>query len=148
MKRILHCIRYEQPISLELLYKRMAPLWDRQVASSYVRDQVNERLEKMRDAVKLIHGYYTLVNFMEAQARTAGDREIDQIYPDELEADLAFVIQQAYGMERQEVITATARMMGYQRTGQKIISHLNEALDRLQAKNKITIVHDKVQWKE
>ena len=68
MKRILHCIRFEQPICIDLLYKRMAPLWNRQIASSYVRDRVNEHLEKMQDVVIAIHGYYTLVNFTEVKA--------------------------------------------------------------------------------
>lgn len=148
MKRILHCVRHEQPISQELLYRRMAPLWNRQVVSSYVREQVDGRLEQMRGEVRLIDGFYVLSDFRAAQPRTAGDREIDQIALEELEADLAFVIRRAFGMERQEAITVTARMMGYQRTGPKIISRLGEALERLRAAGKITIVHDKVQWRE
>ena len=51
-------------------------------------------------------------------------------------------------MERQEVITTTARLMGYQRTGSKIIGRLEEALEQLQKQEQITIVHDKVQWRE
>lgn len=148
MRRILHCIRCEQPISAGLLYKRMAPLWGRQIASSFVRNQVNGRIEQMQDAVRLQDGYYVLADFRQAQPRMAGDREIDQIFPEELEADLAFVIRQAYGMERQEAIAAAARVMGYQRSGPKIIAFLSNALDRLQSKGKITIVQNKVQWKE
>jgi hypothetical protein len=126
----------------------MAPLWGRQIASSFVRDQVNGRIEQMQDAVRLQDGYYVLADFRQAQPRMAGDREIDQIFPEELEADLAFVIRQAYGMERQEAIAAAARVMGYQRSGPKIIAFLSDALDRLQSKGKITIVQNKVQWKE
>ena len=148
MRRIMHCISWEQPISQELLYKRMAPLWDRQVVSNYVRDQVNLRIEQLGDEVRLVDGYFVLKDFREAQARTAGDRDIEQISILELVADLAFVIQQSIGMERQDIISTVARLMGYQRTGSRIISRLNVAMEQLYDNGKITIVRNKVQWKE
>ena len=147
-RRILHCIRYEQPICAELLYKRMAPVWGRKVVNAYVRERVQAQLDALRDEVLQRDGYYVLSDFREAQARTAGDRDIDQIAMDELKADLAFALRQAYGMGRQEAITSAARLMGYQRTGPKIIARLGEALDALCAEGRLTIVHDKVQWRE
>lgn len=147
-RRTMHCIRCEQPISPELLYKRMAKVWDRKMVNAFVRDRVNEQLKALGDDIRQVEGFYVLSGFEAPEARTAGDREIDQISIAELEADLSFVIRQAFGMTRQEVLTSTARLMGYQRTGSRIISRLNEALERLCTRHKITIVHDKVQWME
>lgn len=58
------------------------------------------------------------------------------------------VISNSFGIERKQLILETARIFGYDRTGNKIVTHMNEAINFLVKKGKIRILDEKIQLVE
>ena len=58
------------------------------------------------------------------------------------------VISDSFGIERRQLVLETARIFGYDRTGNKIVMHMNDAIDFLVTKGKIRILYEKIQLLE
>ena len=65
------------------------------------------------------------------RAPSDGAREIEHIWPGELESGLLHVVDACFGIDREEAVTATARAFGFSRVGETIREALNSIVDSL-----------------
>ena len=146
---ILHIIGIEQPVHMDVLYQRMAPHCGRTKVTSAVRQTVDMNLALLvGQEVTLQEDFCTLSGCTEIHARKAGSREIEQISIPELTQVMRTLLQASYGLSRNEAISEAARLLGFARTGPRILARLEAVLQTLLQSGQITIVRNKIQWKE
>jgi hypothetical protein len=61
------------------------------------------------------------------------------IAPEELEAAVVLALRQQYGLKAEAAVEATARVMGFARTGGKLKSAIEEAIRRLEERGEIRL---------
>ena len=145
---ILHYIQAEQPLHMDVLDQRMAPHYNREKATSVVKNMVREELSPLIGRYVVVEDDFCMLKSCSTvTARKAGGREVEQISFRELTEVMKTLLQATFGLSTGDVIQESARLLGYSRTGQRIESRLHETLDRMQQQGLVTIVKDKVQWK-
>lgn len=149
---IYYIVKTEQPIHIELLYRRMAGAYGNEKATKPVRESVDQVIKrKLRGEVKVVESFVILSNLNEIKVRIPNGsfkRDVEYIPKQEIARAMMAVISNSFGIERKQLILETARIFGYDRTGNKIVTHMNDAIDFLVTKGKIRILDDKVQLME
>lgn len=146
-------VRVEQPLHMELLYRRLAGAFGNEKATAPIKRTVDEAIkQRMQGEVRIENDFITLTSFRNVIARrsSAGspDRNIEHISRDEIVEVMKKVLYGAYGMERNTLIFETARVFGFVRTGVNIRCSMNEAIDYLEKQNVVRISDDKIQLVE
>ena len=149
---IYHIVKTEQPIHIELLYRRMAGAYGNEKATKPVRESVDRVIKyKLRGEVKKKEDFLVLSDFREIKVRIPNGsfkRDVEYISKQEIAKAMLAVISDSFGIERRQLVLEAARIFGYDRTGNKIVVHMNEAINFLVAKGKIRILDDKIQLLE
>ena len=73
-------------------------------------------------------------------------RTIIQIAPEELQAAILLVVQHSVGIGVQSLLSETAKVFGFNRTGDKIKDVLLEQLQSLEASGQVNIHEDVVSF--
>ena len=151
--RILAVVKVEQPIHIDLLYRRLADAFGMTKATQSVRDTVDEAIRKrMQDEVYISDDFVYLSNFSKVKVRRsdlgAADRIIEYISIPEIAAAMERILVGTIGMERSVLCSEAAKVFGFERNGPKIKQRTNEAVDYLVRKQKISVVEEKVQLLE
>lgn len=146
-------VRVEQPLHLELLYRRLASAFGNEKATAPIRRSVNNAITaRMNGEVKIHKEFITLASFENVLARRSligvPDRNIEHISMLEIAEVMKKVLQGTFGMERNALIVETARVFGFERTGVNIKRAMNEAIDYLVDQQVIRICDDKIQLVE
>lgn len=146
-------VRVEQPIHMELLYKRVGKGFTAGKATQGVRDTIDEAIrERMRGEVVIEDQFIRLTTLTTVQGRRSPlgepDRTIDYISIPEIAAVMEKILVGAYGMERAVLCSETAKVFGFERTGVKIKQRTNEAVDFLIRTEKVSDYDDKIQLLE
>jgi very-short-patch-repair endonuclease len=151
--RIIKIVRLEQPIHIELLYQRMAETFGNQKATIVVRKGVDALIKdlKFRKTInKDPDGFLTLpgLKFEDIVVRIAppgeSPRQIGHISPDEIGRAMLIIAEKAIGLTSEGLIDAAAKALGYARKGEKMLTCLNRALERLIKEGRVKLVDDKV----
>ena len=152
--RIHEVVRVEQPIHLELLYKRMAGCFGNEKVTSPIRYTVdlviktNMSNELIIDKEKFI----TLSDFKGIKVRRSlsgsPDRNIEYISLMEIEEAMKYVLNGAFGVEVSVLILETARIFGFEKTGVKIKQRMSLAVDSLCKKGLVRVSDGKAQLLE
>ncbi|WP_339316403.1 DUF4011 domain-containing protein [Paenibacillus sp. FSL R10-2734] len=150
-EEIKYIVGIEQPIYIDLLYQRMAGAFGNQKATSPVRNMV-DRVIRGNQLKSLIvidkEGFVTFAGFHDLKVRIASDgnspRKIDFISPDEIGLAMLTIAEHAIGLTSDSLIDATIRALGYARRGVRMLTCMNNALDRLIKVGRIKLVDEKV----
>lgn len=146
-------VRVEQPLHMELLYRRLAGAFGNEKATAPIRRTVDEAIKsRMQGEVRIENDFITLTSFKSIIARRSNagspDRNIEHISRAEIIEVMKKVLYGAYGMERNTLIFETARVFGFERTGVNIKRSMNEAIDYLEMQDVVRISDDKIQLME
>lgn len=146
-----YIIKIEQPIHMDLLYRRAAGLFGREKATSPVKSSVDYIMTNyMSSDVCVENGFVRMKDMDNVRVRvsetiTEISRPIEYISLLEISKAMLVIASSAFGISEKEIITETARIFGFERTGPKIITAMNKAISQLLQSNKIRIVDEKIQ---
>lgn len=132
---IKYIIGIEQPINIDLLYQRMAgAIEGRQKATKPVREAVDSLLRtlKARNEINKNGSFLTLADFEKVKARIPKQydtpRSINYISLDEIGDAMMVIASRTIGLSSEGLIDETAKVFGYARKGENIMSRMKQAL--------------------
>ena len=134
-KDVVAIVGAEGPIHADLLYYRMAKLHGIDRAGSEVRRVVDRALREATRTGEVIRRgrFYWPAGLERVEPRQAGPRTVDQIAPEELH-DAVLLVLRAHGpLPAAELTRATARALGFQRTGSSLNAGITTAIEALVA---------------
>lgn len=142
-------IEDQQPIHFEALCRILAPIWGNQKATNVIRREVNYYFRwHLNDIVKVDGDFVSLVGFNDLKVRVPKSsydiRPIEYISEDELSLALTTIAKHSFGITSDDLITETARVYGFKRTGGKISSTLRKTYNQLVDCGKIKEIDGKV----
>lgn len=146
-------VKVEQPMHMELLYKRVGQGFTTGKATQGVRYTIDQAIrDRMQGEVVIEDQFIRLTSLTEVQVRRSRlgdpDRTIEYISIPEIAAAMEKVLVGAYGMDRSVLCSEAAKIFGFERTGAKIKQRTNEAVDYLIRTNKVSHYDDKIQLLE
>ena len=140
----------EQPIHIDLLYQRVAGLFGREKATSFVREQVDYVLNRtMRSSVRIKDGFVSRTDMPEIKVRvskiiTDEARKVEHISIPEIEKAMITIADYALGINGTDLKVETARIFGFERMGPKVAKSMDAAFDTLLKSGKIKLIDEKV----
>ena len=146
-------VKVEQPMHMELLYKRVGQGFTTGKATQGVRYTIDQAInERMQGEVVIEDQFIRLSSMTSVQVRRSRlgdpDRTIEYISIPEIAAAMEKILIGAYGMDRGVLCSEAAKVFGYERTGPKIKQRTNEAVDYLIRTKKVSAYDDKIQLLE
>lgn len=133
-------VEKEGPVHLEVVARRLAEAWGMQ--------RVGNRIERrVRDAVRAAQRRELITRDGEFLRRPGAKRvkirrstpdhprAVEHIDLEEIAAAARLCLQEAVGIREEELITETARLLGFQRVGIRVKVRVSKAIDRLCARN-------------
>jgi hypothetical protein len=75
----------------------------------------------------------------------ASVRRIEHVAPEEIDQAMLQILRPAFSMERTELVQRTARLLGYDRTGNEIQQAISTEADELLTKGVIETRHGRLQ---
>jgi hypothetical protein len=150
---ILAVVKVEQPMHMELMYKRVGQSFTAGKATQNVRYTIDQAIkERMQGEVVIEDQFIRLTSLTTVQARRSRlgdpDRTIEYISIPEIAAAMEKILVGAYGMDRSVLCSEAAKVFGFERTGAKIKQRTNEAVDYLVRTRKVSDYDDKIQLLE
>ena len=150
---VLAVVKVEQPIHMELMYKRVGQGFTTGKATQGVRDTIDLAIrDRMKDEVVIEDQFIRLASLTTVQARRSRlgnpDRTIEYISIPEIAAAMEKILAGAYGIDRSVLCSEAAKVFGFERTGAKIKQRTNEAVDYLVRTGKVSDYDDKIQLLE
>jgi superfamily I DNA and/or RNA helicase/very-short-patch-repair endonuclease len=153
-QRIADVINYilsvEQPMHMDLLYQRIAGLFDREKATSVVRDNVDYVIKRhMKTAVVIKDNFISRTDMPEIKVRvseiiTEEARKVEHIAIPEIEKAMMTIADYALGINEADLKVETARIFGFERMGPKVSKAMNDAFISLLKSGKIKLIDEKV----
>ncbi len=146
-------VKVEQPMHMDLLYKRVSQGFTTGKATQGVRETIDRVIrDHMQGEVVIEDQFIRLASLSEVQVRRSQlgnpDRNIEYISIPEIAAAMEKILVGAYGMERAVLCSEAAKVFGFERTGSKIKQRTNEAIDSLIRTGKVSDYDDKIQLLE
>lgn len=148
---IKYIVGSEQPIHIDVLYQRMARAYGNQKATVTIRNNVDRVLHhpNFREVTKKDEdGFVTLAEFRDLKVRVPSPgsqaRQINYISIDEIGLAMTTIASQAIGIASDDLIDATAKALGYARKGERVMSCMNKAFDKLVKAGRVRIIDGKV----
>jgi len=145
-----YILRIEQPIHIDLLYQRVAGLFGREKATSFVREQVDYVLNNtMSDSVRIKDGFVSRNDMPEIKVRvseiiTEEARKVEHIPIPEIEKAMLTIADFALGINETDLKIETARIFGFERMGPKVTKSMNMAFASLLKSGKVKLIDEKV----
>jgi len=124
------------PIHYELMCQKLASLYGKEKASSTVRKNIDIGLRNLSDKV-IRKGYFIFPSeYSEITVRIPNDRKISHISIEELAAAMFRIVSHCVGINRESLCVETARLYGFNRSGQNITAAMYDAYDLLLSQGK------------
>ncbi|PNT92250.1 DUF4011 domain-containing protein [Clostridium thermosuccinogenes] len=148
---ILHIVRVEQPIHMELLYKRMAPSFTTGKVTEGVRDTIDEAIAKKLSSRVVIDKdrFIRLCPLTPITVRIPDEygtpRPMEFISTEEVASAMIQIIKYSFGITEEDLASECARVFGFERKGPKIKEKTDAAIKYLVDNKKIRIIDGKVQ---
>lgn len=133
-------LEIEAPLSEEYLLKRIVKFFDREKVTKVVIDKFN-RLMYGYDELGIVRrdGFLYLKDIGDIKLRVPGiQREIKYIAIEELADGFYTLIKQNVTVSKEGLYSTMTKLLGFNRTGDAIVSRYNLALQLLQRNGKIT----------
>lgn len=146
-------VKVEQPMHMELMYKRVAVGFTTGRATQSVRDTIDEAIQKrMQNEVVIEDQFIRFADYTDIQARRSDvgypNRPIEYISISEIAAAMEKILIGAFGMESSVLCSEAAKVFGFERSGAKIKQRTSEAVDYLAQSHKVSVNDGKVQLLE
>lgn len=150
--RIRAVVEVEQPIHLDVLYRRLASAFGNEKATRPVRDTINQALDTVMDNEIVIEdGFVRFKKFTEIRARIpmgTQDRSIEYISKPEIADAMMTVIKNSFGIARDALCAEVTSIFGYDRMGPKITKAMNDTIVYMLEKDMVIIIDGKMHIKE
>lgn len=150
--RIRAVVEVEQPIHLDVLYRRLASAFGNEKATKPVRDTIDQALDsEMTNEIVIEEGFVRFKNFTEICARIpigTQDRNIEHISKPEIADAMITVIRNSFGIDKDALCAEVTSIFGYDRMGPKITKTMNDTIAYMLEKNMVIIMDGKMHIKE
>lgn len=150
--RIRAVVEVEQPIHLDVLYRRLASAFGNEKATKPVRDTIDQALNRvMSNEVVIEDGFVRFTTFTDIRARIpmgTQDRNIEYISKPEIADAMITVIRNSFGIDRDALCTEVTSIFGYDRMGPKIAKAMNDTIDYMLNRDMVIIMDGKMHIKE
>lgn len=147
---IMCILSYEQPISLNWLYRRLLPSFgiDKMMAKYKTAVSVSISNE-LKGKVELDdNGFLWELPRRTPEPRVPSDaetvRKIEDISPEEIEELMKMVLSKAYGLDQNDLISECAAVFGYERRGARINSIMNAVVEKMKNNSIIEFIDGKI----
>jgi len=140
-------IETEAPIMEELLLSEVAVFFGREKVTDAVRRSFREKMQYVRDVYKIDDYYVADKNkkiTMRIPKPEEEPRDIVMISYPELASGLYVIIENNFGINRQDLYSITAELLGFSRVGNNIKMRFDQALNILIRNNQIKIINDQI----
>ena len=155
LTRISENVRYivsvEQPMHMELLYKRMGPSFTAGKATEAVKRTIDEAIAKRLNGqviidnerfIRLLPETPIVVRIPE---RYETPRPMEYIHTEEAATAMIQIIQHSFGITIEDLATECARAFGFERKGPKIKQKTDAAINYLVKMGRVKIIDGKAQ---
>jgi hypothetical protein len=148
---ILHIVGIEQPIHLEMLYKRMGPSFTIGKATEGVKNTIDQAItQKLKGRVVIDKDKFVrLLPFEPIEVRIPKENEtprpMEYIHTEEVAAAMMKIVDSCFGITEENLASECARVFGFERKGPKIKMKTGAAIKYLIDNHKIRIIYGKVQ---
>lgn len=140
-------IEIEQPIHLNELCRRIAPLYGRKNASSFMIDEVTHQIQHLlANEIKMNKDLFIMFKNFDLQIARKSTRKIEYISQQELIEALKIVISNSYGITPHDLCVVTAKKLGYRRTSDNILHYLEKAYQTMLKTKIIQEIEGKVSF--
>lgn len=141
-------VNMEGPVHFDLVAKKLASSWGISKVGRRIRSVVEEAIHRcVYQGTAIIKGEFiwpTNLEFIPVRVPIDGVpetiRSIEHIPEEEITSAMQLILQQCIGMQPEALITETARLFGFQKTGDKIRNRLTDCLYQLQQNGSIVSV--------
>ncbi len=144
-----YIVSIESPIHLELLAKRLLPLLGKGRTGNQIRKHIRSIIRNYcSDVVACKGDYYwdkdMTISPIRVPASDDKPRPINYICSEEIFEVMKSIIKGSAGINRDNLLSETARILGYNRTRLPIKECLNNVLGALTQEDKIKIAEDNI----
>ena len=150
-ENIYHIVSIEQPIHLELLYKRMGPSFTTGKATDSVKRTIDQVItQKLSGRVVVDNDRFVrLLPITPAVVRIPKEyetpRPIEYIHTEEVAMAMIKIIERSFGITEDDLASECARVFGFERKGPKIKVKTDAAIKWLVDNKRIRIIDGKAQ---
>lgn len=148
---IIYIVSVEQPIHMELLYKRLGPAFTAGKATENVRNTIDNVIAGMlNDRVAIDDdNFVRLLPLSPITVRIPGEhdtpRPMEFISTEEVALAMIGIISNSFGITEEDLASECARVFGFERKGPKIKAKTDAAIKYLVDKGRIKIIDGKAQ---
>lgn len=147
---ISYVVSIEQPIHLDLLYRRLTPAFGQEKVSDGIKDSINYVIHKVLNERILIDSdnFVWLLPKIDPVPRIPQKwhtpRPMEYISNEEAAAAILVICRHSYGLNVDDLMTECALLFGFERRGAKIKAKLETVINYLTENKKIEIIEEKV----
>lgn len=145
---IMEIVNKEYPIHFELMCQRLAPLMGNEKATVKIRNWVDMGLSKLNDKITRNGDFIYPIGYQSIPVRMPNYRKIQHISIDELAEAMYKILQTCIGTNREALSSETARVYGFNRTGQNISLAMANAINLLIESGRIEEIGGKLRIKK
>ena len=134
-ENIMCILSYEQPVSMNLVYKRITPTFGIEKMTAKYRTAISTAINRVLKGKVILdkHEFLWLVPKIVPVPKIPTDaeslRKIEDISVEEIMELMKRVLSKAYGLESNDLIAECSAVLGYERRGAKINSIMNSAIE-------------------
>ena len=147
---ILCILSFEQPVSMNLLYRRMAYAFGVDKVTVKYRNAVSVAISRelktktILDNAQFLWALPKRMPEPKVPLDAESVRKIDDISIEEISELMKIILTKAYGLEPNDLIAECSAVFGYERRGARINTIMNNAIDKLKNDKVIEIVDGKI----
>ena len=142
---VIHLVRNEGPLHKEVIISRIYDAWGLKRGGRRVQAAIHSAILRCRESGKaeVLGDFVWPAPIPEVQIRTPQEgtpethRPISYVPSEEIQATLIKIVESAVGISREDLIVQTARIFGWNRTGEAIRGRLLEVIETLLATGKL-----------
>lgn len=132
------------PIEEELAYRTVIEGWDVSRLGKNIRRKMKKIASQMdsQGHIRWNQGFFWPADEGEILVRQntqSQNRDIEQVPLEEIEKGAFILLDEGGNMSREDLVTETTRLLGYDRTGKRIQERVQDAVSRLEAANAVEI---------
>lgn len=150
-ENILYIVSVEEPMHMELLYKRMGPSFTTGKATEGVKSTIDEAINKKLKGKVVIDNdnFIRLVPLNPIKVRIPKEydtpRPMEYIMTEEVSLAMIQIINNSFGISEEDLASECARVFGFERKGPKIKAKTDAAIKYLIDRNVIKTIDGKIQ---
>ena len=138
LHNVVKLAKQEGPIHMDIVAKRLADAWELARVGAKIRRTVESVCYEAQDRgmIQERNGFLwpvpipqDIVVRVPVEGRPESQRKIEHIPSEEIYRAMQLVAEEAIGISRENLIQETARLFGFQRSGENVHSRLEECLE-------------------